>query len=727
MYYAQVIVAQKIADTLWWSVPTILEDDIEQGAVVLVDVKGKKLVGIVFFITQDSPPFSVKPIQKVYDKTQMFVHWQQLRLWEWMASYYLCTLGEMMMLAYPSFMYPLEPIYCVHTKISEAEISLLRYEEELMLRYIIQKKNGISLSQLEKKIDIKSHAIHLHALLEKGYCTEKKIRPSLKTHSTLSTVAETYSLTDAQQQAFNAINCIYETGKQVVLLHGVTGAGKTYVYAKKIQHILDEGKQILFLLPEIVLADQMFYRLEKWFGSHIARYHSALTHRQRINTWKRLSAKTPIVVIGTMSAVFLPLVNLGLVICDEEHDPSYKQNVAPFYHARDVALVLASFYKAPVLLGSATPSLESYHHSQSSKYGLVSLTERHKHIKLPEINIFNLRTFLGKKKPELWIANPVKKDIDEALNDKQQVLIFQNRRGYAPYTICTACQYILTCRDCNAHLVYYKGNNQFKCHYCSTTYQISHCHQCLGVDTLVHKKAGTQRVEEMLKLYYPHQEIFVLDSDIGKQKKKVEHSLKRYKQGESSILLGTQIVSKGFDFRALHLVVVPDFDSLLQFHDFRNNERIIQQMEQVGGRAGRNQAQGKVWIQTNNIHYPLLPFICNHDYIGFIEMEMQLRQKFLYPPFCRLIYLICKSKNLIAVQNAAQHWANLLQSHAQGIKVYGPSEPAVAKIRNEYLRRIILKCDTNHKIYNTQKQCVINLLNQYQVKGVTCSIQVDPI
>lgn len=547
-----------------------------------------------------------------------------------------------------------------------------------------------------------------------------------------------FQLTAAQQRAFEEVNAVFEQ-KSVCLLHGVTSSGKTQVYIRQMEQVIRRGQQVLYLLPEIALTAQIIRRLKQHFGGYIGIYHSKFNQNERLEIWNKIRTGELKIILGARSALFLPFSDLGLVVADEEHDPSYKQQEpAPRYHARDAAIYYASLFGAKVLLGSATPSVETYYNATTGKYGLVELMERYGAGKLPEIQIVDTKALRWMKKPEKkkeegpyagasWLTDvapaaadgaepaPDTRDnepreaatgardngkpilspalhnaIERTLAAGKQVILFQNRRGYSPYQVCEVCGWIPQCRYCDVSLNFHKLTNKLHCHYCGTVYPPVHTCAACGNHRFVQRNFGTERIEEYLEEVFPKAKVARMDIDSVRGKTAHDTLIQQFEQGRVDILVGTQMVVKGLDFENVNIVGILDADSLLHFADFRVNERAFQLMEQVSGRAGRKDADGLVLIQVADTANPVLGYVQAHDYGLFYRHEIAARQQFGYPPFTRVIRMTFRHRDKEVVQSAAQFFANNLKKDF-GPWLVGPAEPVVGRIRNQYLMELLLK------------------------------------
>lgn len=511
----------------------------------------------------------------------------------------------------------------------------------------------------------------------------------------LKDVVSVNPLNEHQQQAYHAILENFQS-KNVCLLHGVTASGKTEVYIHLIKETIRQGKQVLYLLPEIALTAQITERLQRVFGSRLGIYHSKFPDAERVEIWqKQLSEEDYDIILGVRSSVFLPFRNLGLVIVDEEHENTYKQqDPAPRYHARNAAIVLASMYGAKTLLGTATPSVETWYNATSGKYGLVELKERYKEIQLPEIIPVDIKELHRKKMMNGPFSPLLLQYIREALEQKEQVILFQNRRGFAPMIECNTCGWVPKCKNCDVSLTYHKGLNQLTCHYCGYTYQLPRvCPACDGVD-LRNRGFGTEKIEDDIKVLFPDARVARMDLDTTRTRTAYERIISDFEQGKTDILIGTQMVSKGLDFDHVSIVGILNADTMLNYPDFRAYERAFQLMAQVAGRAGRKNKRGRVILQTKSIDHPIIPQVISNDYEGMVGGQLAERQMFHYPPYYRLIYVYMKHRNETLLDLMAQTMATKLRT-VFGNRVLGPDKPPVARVQTLFIRKIVLKIEAN--------------------------------
>ena len=536
-----------------------------------------------------------------------------------------------------------------------------------------------------------------------------------------------FELSPAQQQCLEELQKAFEE-KNVCLLHGITGSGKTQLYIKLIEEYFKKGKQVLYLLPEIALTAQIIRRLQKHFGGNIAIYHSKFNDQERIELWNKIRSGEIKIILGARSSLFLPFNDLGFIIVDEEHDASYKQHdPAPRYNARDAAIYYAASFHAKVLLGSGTPSLESYYNATQQKYALVELNERYGGIKLPLIEIINSRQVAQKGK--VMISPQLKEAMQKTLAADKQIILFQNRRGYNPYLICGTCGFIPQCTHCDVSLTLHKYSNKLHCHYCGSMYpKLVTCPAC-GTTNWLEKNFGTEKIEEQLEQDFASNKIARMDVDSIRGKNAHDTLIQLFEQHRLDILVGTQMVVKGLDFDNVSLVGILDADGLLSFADFRVNERGFQLMEQVSGRAGRKNEQGKVLIQAVNVNHPVIKMVEQHDYKKFYDYELAGRKEFFYPPFSRIVLITLKHKDKQLLDAAAEKLASLLRTDLKDY-VDGPAAPVVGSLRNEYLMNILLKLPKEPGMSLTYKKVIRNhinlLVSEKQYKAVTVIADVDP-
>ena len=599
---------------------------------------------------------------------------------------------------------------------------------ELVMAYTELKiKNGF-VRQVDLLDRAKASASHLKALVDKDVFKIKEQEID-RLPATNIPITKEVAFTPAQQVAYNDLN----TGlleKNVALLQGVTGSGKTLLYVHKILECIALGKQALLLLPEIALTTQLVSRLRAYFGDSLGVYHSHFSNNERVEIWEKVRKNIYKVVVGPRSALWLPYNTLGIVIIDEEHDSSYKQrDPAPRFHARDAAIYLAALYESKVILGSATPSLESMYNVQQGKYAYASLKDRYLGVKMPAIELVNPKGTTDPGKPQGILTPQLQQAITEALIHKKQVILFQNRRGYSPFQLCNVCGWVPQCVNCAVSLTYHKSTGKLHCHYCGLKAAPTQSCPACGSNSLESKSFGTEKIEEEVQQTFPKARVARMDVDSMRKKNSLAELLDQLQKQKIDILVGTQMVVKGLDFASVSLVGILSADSILSFPDFRVNERAFQLMEQVSGRAGRADGEGKVIIQTYNQQHPTLQWVKDHDVAAFYRSEIKYREYFAYPPFSRLIKIIFKHKEEAKAMEAAGIMATALQTIPH-CTVQGPGPAIVARIRDQYIQEIWMKCPRDNKqvepvkeFLKVQKQYIQNLRGYSNVQIV---FDVDP-
>ncbi|MBS4042599.1 MAG: primosomal protein N' [Chitinophagaceae bacterium] len=600
---------------------------------------------------------------------------------------------------------------------------------ELLLAYLhLEKKDGeVTQNELLKKAN--ASIAQLKGLIEKNILVAEK-REVDRINQIPKEVSIDFSLSQNQQIALTNIeNNFLE--KNVCLLHGITSSGKTLIYIKLIEHYIKNNEQVLYLLPEIALTTQIIRRLQKHFGGNIAIYHSKFNSNERVEIWNKVKTGETKVILGARSSIFLPFNNLKLIIVDEEHDSSYKQqDPAPRYNARDVAIYYASLINAKVLLGSATPSIESYYNCLQNKYALVELNERYGTGFLPSIEIVDLKKVETKERGKIPLSPQLIQALQETIEQKKQAILFQNRRGYSPYIICKTCGWIPQCNHCDVTLTFHKSKNKLNCHYCGSTYPLINTCVACGNHEFVFKNFGTEKLEELVAENLPTAKVARMDWDTVKGKNEHDNLIKLFEQGRIDVLVGTQMVVKGLDFENVNLVGIVDADGILNFTDFRVNERAFQLMEQVSGRAGRKDGVSKVLVQVTNTTHPVLHYVQTHDYKKMFQFEIETRKAYQYPPFFRIINITLKHKKNNVAEEAANIMMKGLQTHFSKF-INGPAQPPVDRVRNQYLWELQIKLP---KDKNWIEQCkreiqqhIAIIQNHATYKRVSIVIDVDPI
>ena len=812
--FAEIIIPLALPKNYTWSVPEHLKDQLHVGCRVEVNLgKNKKYAGIVKRIHNENPEFfEAKDVLNVLD-VEPVVFEEQLKLWEWIASYYMCSEGEVMAAALPAhFKLSSETILIFNEEYGD-DFSALDHDEYLVAEALLLKKE-LKLGEVQQVLDsshvypvinrlIQKRVCFVWEALKQTYSPKKEIfvllDPQYNNEDKLSDLLNNWTrapkqmelllsylhlirtegeviktnllkksnasdaqlkglvdkgilrlekrvidrlqylpkdvkidfeLTALQREVLEKIQESF-TEKQVCLLHGVTSSGKTLVYVKLIEEAIKQGQQVLYMLPEIALTSQIIRRLQKHFGGYIGIYHSKFSQNERVEIWNKVKSGELKIVLGARSSVFLPFQSLGLIICDEEHDTSYKQHdPAPRYNGRDAAIYFASLFGAKTLLGSATPSLESYHNAFTGKYGLVELMQRYGDVHLPPIEIIDTKKVVQKGKGKVILSPPLIDSVNEVLARQKQIILFQNRRGYTPYQVCNTCGWIPQCKYCDVSLTYHKFSNKLICHYCGTTYApMITCPAC-GNHNFTQRNFGTEKIEELLLEQFPNAKIARMDIDTVRGKNAHDVLIQQFEQQRIDILVGTQMVVKGLDFDNVDLVGILDADGLLSFADFRVNERAFQLMEQVSGRAGRKEATGKVLIQTIQPFHPVLQLVKEHDFKKMYNEEIDKRKQFFYPPFSRLIHVTFKHKIKEVVEKAALFFADGLKTK-YGQYLVGPAEPVINRIRNQHLMELLIKLPRDSKMI---AQCKRDMLDQVAVlhnhksfKSVTVVNNVDVV
>jgi primosomal protein N' (replication factor Y) (superfamily II helicase) len=820
--FVELLLPVPIPKLFTYRVPQTLNEHVKVGQRAIVQFGDRKiLTGLVAKISNQPPKdYEAKYILELLDDSPA-VNEIQFKFFEWLADYYMCTLGEVMNAALPAGLkLSSESMVQLHPAFSVDESDYSFSEKELMLLKRLA-SDTLSYSEIAKFLGVKyiysilkslagKNAIVLFEEVKEKYKpkTEKRIRltndfnsnsaleelfetisakpkqeavllrylqevPVLQKHesnkqgitkrallsdeiseSSLNTLVKNGILEEfeiviprfdfeeekdghaiilsaEQAQAQGEIVKSFETN-QTTLLQGITGSGKTEIYIDLIRKALDSESQVLYLLPEIALTTQIVQRLKKVFGSAMGVYHSKFSDNERVEVWNGVLTGKLKFVVGVRSSIFLPFDNLGLIIVDEEHDASYKQQEpAPRYHARDASLMMAQLHHAKVLLGSATPSVESFFQARQGKYGFVKLEKRYGDAQLPEISLADMTEERKRKTLKGEFSSQLLKNIDEALSQDEQVIIFQNRRGYSPMVNCEDCGWIPKCVNCAVSLTYHQYKNALVCHYCGYHEKLpQRCPVCTSarITTLGY---GTEKLEEELHLYFPEKNIQRMDLDTTRSKSSYENILEQFESGETKILVGTQMVTKGLDFDRVSLVGVFNADRMMHFPDFRSYERAYQLITQVSGRAGRREKRGKVIIQTSHPDHPILSFILNNTYDQFFEREISDRKQHLYPPFSRLIELTVKHIDKKICRDAATELANQLREKLQGMRILGPGEPMISKIRNQFLLSILIKMPRGRADLAQNKriidQCAEHIPNVKEWRNVRIVKDVDPV
>ena len=719
MKYVDVILPLPLDGTFTYSVPDGMEGKVVPGVRLLVPLgKSKKYIAMATRLHNDKPAFSCKPVEAVLDNTPSLLP-QQMRLWQWIGYYYMAPLGDVYNAAMPGGLKSTEkfkPKMELYVELASTYRSeqALHVALNLVQRALKQAKTlttFLSLSHWDSldgdtpREGIKK--VTKEELMNESHCTAAVVkalidRGILFTYELeigrLNTNGESHldlikPLSLAQQDAYNGI-LMQMMKKDVVLLHGVTSSGKTEIYIHLIKKAIEEHKQVLYLLPEIALTVQIMERLHRVFGDRLGIYHSKYSDAERVEIWqKQLSDHPYDVILGARSAVFLPFKNLGLVIIDEEHETSFKQqDPAPRYHARSAAIVLAKMYGAKTLLGTATPSMESYYNAQQGKYGLVELKTRYKGIQLPEIQVVDVKDLRRRKMMSGPFSPQLLTAVREALKNGQQAILFQNRRGFAPMVECKVCGWVPKCKNCDVSLTLHKSINLLTCHYCGYTYPVpTECPNC-GSTEIMGRGFGTEKIEDQIAEIFPEAKIARMDLDTTRTRNAYERLIADFSEGRTNLLIGTQMVSKGLDFDKVSVVGILNADSMLNYPDFRAYEHAFMMMAQVSGRAGRKGKRGLVILQTKNPTLPVIGQVVNNDYEGLYQGILEERRTFHYPPFFHLINVYVKHKYDKVCEQASHELSKTLRSWFGG-RVLGPDKPAVARVKTMNIRKIVIKLE----------------------------------
>lgn len=719
MKYVDVILPLPLDGTFTYSVPDGMEGNVVPGVRLLVPLgKSKKYIAMATRLHDDKPAFSCKPVEAVLDNTPSLLP-QQMRLWQWIGYYYMAPLGDVYNAAMPGGLKSTEkfkPKMELYVELASTYRSeqALHVALNLVQRALKQAKTlttFLSLSHWDSldgdtpREGIKK--VTKEELMNESHCTAAVVkalidRGILFTYELeigrLNTNGESHldlikPLSLAQQDAYNGI-LMQMMKKDVVLLHGVTSSGKTEIYIHLIRKAIEEHKQVLYLLPEIALTVQIMERLHRVFGDRLGIYHSKYSDAERVEIWqKQLSDHPYDVILGARSAVFLPFKNLGLVIIDEEHETSFKQqDPAPRYHARSAAIVLAKMYGAKTLLGTATPSMESYYNAQQGKYGLVELKTRYKGIQLPEIQVVDVKDLRRRKMMSGPFSPQLLAAVREALKNGQQTILFQNRRGFAPMVECKVCGWVPKCKNCDVSLTLHKSINLLTCHYCGYTYPVpTECPNC-GSTEIMGRGFGTEKIEDQIAEIFPEAKIARMDLDTTRTRNAYERLIADFSEGRTNLLIGTQMVSKGLDFDKVSVVGILNADSMLNYPDFRAYEHAFMMMAQVSGRAGRKGKRGLVILQTKNPTLPVIGQVVNNDYEGLYQGILEERRTFHYPPFFHLINVYVKHKYDKVCEQASHELSKTLRSWFSE-RVLGPDKPAVARVKTMNIRKIVIKLE----------------------------------
>ena len=713
--YADIILPVPLQGMFTYAVPEGMSVGV--GCRVLVSFgRSKTYVGVVARLHGQPPEgYRVKPIGQLLDASPIVTD-RQLRLWQWIAEYYLSPIGDVYKAALPAGLkaedgykpktetyirlteqYRSAPaLHIALNVLSRARKQLEAFTDYLALSHWDEVDHAVEPVEVtrEELLNVSGASSDTVRLLEKRQFLETyEVEVGRLNHGGDYHPELIKPLTDVQQEAYNQV-LLSMLGKNVTLLHGVTGSGKTELYIHLIERALEHHEQVLYLLPEIALTVQMMQRLQRIFGDRLGIYHSKYSDAERVEIWqKQLSSAPYDIILGARSAVFLPFQRLGLVIVDEEHETSYKQqDPAPRYHARSAAIVLAQMYHAKVLLGTATPSVESYYNAMVGKFGLVSLKERYQGIELPEIQVVDTADLQHRKMMAGPFSPVLLTRMRETLERGEQVILFQNRRGFAPMVECRQCGWVPRCQHCDVTLTLHRQLNQLTCHYCGYTYQVPAACPCCGSTDLRAKGYGTEKIEEQVRDVFPEAHIARMDLDTTRTRNAYERIINDFSAGRTNILIGTQMISKGLDFDRVALVGIVNADSMLNYPDFRAYEHAFMMMAQVSGRAGRKGKRGLVILQTRQKDVPVIGHVVRNDYTAFYKDVIAERQAFRYPPYYRLIYVFLRHRDEATVQTAADELGARLRQWFGG-RLLGPDRPAVAKVKSQNIRKLVLKLE----------------------------------
>lgn len=818
--FADVILPLPLYKYFTYRIPDDMRSCLQQGSRVVVPFGRKKYYTAIVAYLHDLAPvgYETKEIISLLDDKPVLRR-PQLRFWEWIAEYYLCSVGDVYKAALPSGLkLESETTVTLNGEYEESEEVRLK-DRELILLDTLSRNGKMSLSELERETGLKNILPVVRGLLEKealfvseqiknnykpktevyvrmSFPPEEKdllkevfdkvksakkqevlllsyldlscfmrkgmyrevSRKDLLERSAVSVsilnamiakgifvkykkevsrfaslslrLQDIAELSEVQKRAYEQITDSFRT-HDVTLLHGVTSSGKTEIYIHLIKQVVDAGRQVLYLVPEIALTTQLTTRLQRVFGDKLIIYHSKFSDNERVDIWNNLlNEKKSGIILGVRSSIFLPFRDLGLVIVDEEHENSYKQyDPAPRYHARNAAVVLASMHGAKTLLGTATPSIETYYNARQGKYGLVELLSRFEELELPLVEIADVKELRRKRRMSGNFSPVLIDKASQALKQGEQVILFQNRRGFAPLVECKECAWIPKCEHCDVSLTYHKRFNQLTCHYCGYTYEIPRVCPACGQPTIEIKGYGTERIEEDVQEYFPGYEAARMDLDTTRSRNSYEQIISDFEQQKTRILVGTQMVTKGLDFDHVSVVGILNADTMMNYPDFRAHERAYQMMAQVAGRAGRKNHRGTVVLQTSEPNHPLIRQVMDNDYEGMYKTQLSERKQFSYPPFFRLIYIYMKHKDEQILDSLSIQYARTLRE-VFGERVLGPDNPPVARVQSLYIRKIVLKVEVNASMIRVKeilRKVYENMLTDGRFKSLILYYDVDPM
>lgn len=729
---------------------------VRMGVRVLVPLgRSKTYTAMAVRLHSEKPEFETRPIIQVIDAEPVLIE-QQLRLWQWISTYYMSPIGDVFKAALPAGLkaeenYRPKTVRCVTLPANLRSEQSLHMALTILKRALKQHQTFSTYLELShwSEIDGETPPAHIaeiacDELQNAANASDAVLRQLIQRNflelyhrevGRLNTTGEYHPeriqpLSPAQQAAEDSIQKQFNE-KNVVLLHGVTSSGKTEIYIHLIKKAIDEGKQVLYLLPEIALTVQMTRRLQNVFGSRLGIYHSKYSDAERVEIWKKqLSSEPYDVILGARSAVFLPFTRLGFVIVDEEHETSFKQqDPAPRYHARSTAIMLARMYEgAKVLLGTATPSMESYHNACTGKYGYVQLTTRYKDVAMPEIRVVDTKDLYRRKMMRGTFSPDLLEAMRTALRNKKQVLLFQNRRGFAPMVECKVCGWVPKCKNCDVSLTYHRSMNLLTCHYCGYTYPVpKQCPNCESTE-LLGRGYGTEKIEDRVRELFPEARIARMDLDTTRSAGAYGRIIDDFSCGRTDILIGTQMITKGLDFSGVTVVGILNADTMLNYPDFRAYEQAFQMLSQVSGRAGRRDERGLVILQTKSADLPVIQQVVAGDFQTFAHDLLEERSMFRYPPFYHLVYVYLRHRNEQLVDSAAIEMASRLRQ-AFADRVLGPDKPAVARVKTESIRKIVIKLEQGINL-PLARQCMAEartqLLQDKRYAAMTVFFDVDP-
>ena len=756
MHYVDVILPLPLEGTFTYSVPEPMVAQVRMGVRVLVPLgRSKTYTAMAMRLHSEKPEFETRPIIQVIDAEPVLIK-QQLRLWQWISTYYMSPIGDVFKAALPAGLkaeenYRPKTVRCVTLPANLRSEQSLHMALTILKRALKQHQTFSTYLQLShwSEIDGETPPAHIaeiacDELQNAANASDAVLRQLIQRNflelyhrevGRLNTSGEYHPeriqpLSPAQQAAEDSIQKQFNE-KNVVLLHGVTSSGKTEIYIHLIKKAIDEGKQVLYLLPEIALTVQMTRRLQNVFGSRLGIYHSKYSDAERVEIWKKqLSSEPYDVILGARSAVFLPFTRLGLVIVDEEHETSFKQqDPAPRYHARSTAIMLARMYEgAKVLLGTATPSMESYHNACTGKYGYVQLTTRYKDVAMPEIRVVDTKDLYHRKMMRGAFSPDLLEAMRTALRNKKQVLLFQNRRGFAPMVECKVCGWVPKCKNCDVSLTYHRSMNLLTCHYCGYAYPVpKQCPNCESTE-LLGRGYGTEKIEDRVRELFPEARIARMDLDTTRSAGAYGRIIDDFSCGRTDILIGTQMITKGLDFSGVTVVGILNADTMLNYPDFRAYEQAFQMLSQVSGRAGRRDERGLVILQTKSADLPVIQQVVAGDFQTFARDLLEERSMFRYPPFYHLVYVYLRHRNEQLVDSAAIEMASRLRQ-AFADRVLGPDKPAVARVKTESIRKIVIKLEQGINL-PLARQCMAEartqLLQDKRYAAMTVFFDVDP-